>query len=304
MSALLITELRRLTSRRLFKALTILALLGFVVAGTILFFQSDDSPEAIAEVQAERQAVISTCISDMQRIEAEGGEGLPPEARSDPEGFCRRQTAASDPRFRYEDLTEVLTGLGVPLMMLGWLMGASSMGAEWHNRTITSLLTWEPRRVRALVAKMVVAAAVVWVWVALLQVAFLLAMYPAAGVRGSVEGVDASWWAEVAGLLARTGLLGAFAAVLGLSIATVGRNTAAALGVGFVYLAVVENLIRAFKPQWADWLIGDNVGLFILGAEEVSELGHSWIGAGLLLLAYGAALFCGALVWFKRSEVA
>jgi ABC-2 type transport system permease protein len=303
MTALFITELRRLTSRRLFKALTALALLGFVVAGTILFFQSDDSPEAIADVQAERQAAISNCITDMRSIESAGGEGLPPEARSDPEGFCRRQTAASDPRFRYEDLTEVLTGLAVPLMMLGWLMGASSMGAEWHNRTITSLLTWEPRRVRALVAKMAVAAAVVWAWVALLQVAFLLAVYPAAALRGSLEGVDASWWAEIAGVLARTGLLGAFAAVLGLSIATVGRNTAAALGVGFVYLAIVENLIRAFKPQWADWLIGDNVGVFIT-AEEVSQVGHSWIGAGLLLLAYGAALFCGALVFFRRAEVA
>jgi hypothetical protein len=304
MSSLVMVELRRLTSRRLFKALTILALLGFVIAGTILFFQSDDSPEAIADVEAERQAAVSNCITDMRNIESAGGEGLPPEARTDPEGFCRRQTAPSDPRFRYEDLTEVLAGLALPLMMLGWLMGASSMGAEWHNRTITSLLTWEPRRVRALVVKMLVAAAVVWAWVALLQVAFLLALYPAAAFRGSLEGLDASWWAEVAGLLARAGLLGAFAAVLGLSIATVGRNTAAALGVGFVYLAVVENLIRAFKPQWANWLIGDNVSLFITGTEGVAPLDHSWIAAGLLLLAYGAAIFLGALVFFRRAEVA
>jgi hypothetical protein len=304
MSSLLITELRRLTSRRLFKALTILALLGFLVAGTIVFFQSDDSPEAIADVQAERQAAVSNCITDMQSIEAAGGEGLPREARDDPEGFCRRQTAASDPRFRYEDLTPVLRGLGVPLMMLGWLIGASSMGAEWHNRTITSLLTWEPRRVRALVAKMVAAAVIVSVWVALLQVAFLLAVYPAAALRGTLEGVDASWWADVGELLVRTGLLAALAAVLGLSIATVGRNTAAALGVGFVYLAVVESLIRAFKPQWDDWLIGGNIEAFLAGTGEVSPLGHSWIAAGLLLLAYAAVIFCGALVFFRRAEVA
>jgi hypothetical protein len=190
MTSLFITELRRLTSRRLFKALTILALLGFVVAGTILFFQSDDSPEAIADVQAERQAAVSNCISDMESIEAAGGEGLPAEARSDPEGFCRRQMTApaSDPRFRYEDLTPVLRGLGVPLMMLGWLVGASSMGAEWHNRTITSLLTWEPRRVRALVAKMVAAVVIVSVWVALLLVAFLLAVYPCRSPSGHARG--------------------------------------------------------------------------------------------------------------------
>jgi hypothetical protein len=304
MISLVMVELRRLTSRRLFKALTILALLGFVVAGTIVFFQSDDSPEAIAEVQAERQAAVSNCISDMESIEGAGGEGLPPEARADPEGFCRQEASASDPRFRYEELFPVLRGLGVPLMMLGWLVGASSMGAEWHNRTITSLLTWEPRRVRALVVKMAAAALIVSVWVALLQVAFLLAMYPAAALRGTLEGVDASWWAEVGELLVRTGLLAALAAVLGLSIATVGRNTAAALGVGFVYLAVVESLIRAFKPQWGDWLIGDNVDAFIRGPDGVSTMEHSWIAAGLLLLAYAAAIFCGALVFFRRAEVA
>jgi hypothetical protein len=305
MISLLTVELRRLISRRLFKALTILTLLGFVVAGTILFFQSDDSPQAIADAQAETQAAVSTCISDMRRIEAEGGgEGLPPEARTDPEGFCRGQTAASDPRFRYEELPPVLQGLAVPLMMLGWLIGASSMGAEWHNRTITSLLTWEPRRVRALVAKLATAVVIVWALVVLLQVAFLLAVYPTAALRGTLEGVDASWLVEVSGQLARAGLMAAMAAALGLSIATVGRNTAAALGVGFVYLAVVENLIRAFKPEWRDGLIGENVDAFIRGGEGLSPVEHSWIAAGLLLLAYAAAIFCGALVFFRRSEVA
>jgi hypothetical protein len=304
MISLMPVELGRLLSRRLFKALTILTLLGFVVAGTILFFQTDDSPETSAGAQAETEAAVSNCLSEMQRIEEADPQGLPPEARSDPEGFCRQQTTASDPRFRYTGLTEVLRGLAVPLMMLGWLIGASSMGAEWHNRTITSLLTWEPRRVRALIAKMAAAAMIVWVWVALLQVAFLITMYPTAVLRGTLDGVDASWWAEVGGLLARAGLLAAVAAVLGLSIATVGRNTAAALGVGFVYLAVVENLIRAFKPEWRDWLIGDNIDAFIQGAGGVSLLEHSWVAAGLLVLAYTAAIFCGALVFFRRAEVA
>jgi hypothetical protein len=304
MISLIPVELRRLLARRLFKALTVLTLLGFVVAGTILFFQTEDSPETTAGVQAETEAAVSNCISEMERIQEVDAEGLPPEARSDPEGFCRQQMVASDPRFRYADLPPVLRGLAVPLMMLGWLIGASSMGAEWHNRTITSLLTWEPRRVGVLVAKMAAAAMIVWVWVALLQVVFLLAMYPTAALRGTLDGVDASWWAEVGGLLARAGLLAAVAAVLGLSIATVGRNTAAALGVGFVYLAVVENLIRAFKPEWSDWLIGENIDAFIQGAGGASPLEHSWIAAGLLVLAYTAAIFCGALVFFRRAEVA
>jgi hypothetical protein len=304
MTRLLIVELRRLISRRLFKALTVLVLLAFAVAGVIVFIQSSDAPQTATDLRAERRAAISDCLAHIEGVEAEGGEALPPEERGDPESFCRREAGVSDPRFRYEDLIPVLSGLGLPLMMLGWLVGASAMGAEWNNRTLTSLLTWEPRRVRTLVAKVAAAIAIVWTWIAVLQVVFLIAMYPAAALRGTLEGVDASWWTEVVGLLVRTGLLAALAAVLGLSIATVGRNTAAALGVGFVYLAVVETMIRAFKPQWSEWLIGDNFDAFIRGPQGGSPLEHSWVVAGLLLLAYGSAAFGGALAFFRRAEVA
>jgi hypothetical protein len=45
---------------------------------------------------------------------------------------------------------------------------------------------------------------------------------------------------------------------MGASIATIGRNTAAALGIAFGYLAIVEPAIRGLRPSWSPWLLGDN----------------------------------------------
>src|SRR6266540_1619543 len=44
------------------------------------------------------------------------------------------------------------------------------------------------------------------------------------------------------------------AAALGFSIATLGRNTAAALGAGFAYIIVFENVLGGFLERWRRWL--------------------------------------------------
>ncbi|MFN2389937.1 MAG: hypothetical protein ABR575_10095 [Actinomycetota bacterium] len=94
------------------------------------------------------------------------------------------------------------------------------------------------------------------------------------------------------------------ASTFGLSLAAIGRNTAAALGTGFVYLAVVEGLIRRFRPAWSDWLIGDNVGLIFMGTGEVDHLGHSQAAGALLLAVYGCAVLGLALAVFRARDVA
>src|SRR5437764_174009 len=46
----------------------------------------------------------------------------------------------------------------------------------------------------------------------------------------------------------RSAVLTGLAAALGASLAMIGRNTAVALGAAFVYLNVVEGVLRAWKP--------------------------------------------------------
>lgn len=210
--------------------------------------------------------------------------------------------SASSP-LRFTDVKWMLASLGVIFMMLGWLLGASAVGAEWTPRTMTSLLTWEPRRTRVLSAKVIAVAVIVWLWILLIQLFFTAVVLPSGWFHGTMEGVDGTWWTDYGALMLRIAGVSAMAAVLGFSLAAMGRNTAAALGIGFVYLAVVEGLVRGFRPQWVDWLVGDNAALLIIGSEDVAHLGHSQVAAGLLLVSYCAVMFMAALWVFRGREV-
>lgn len=298
-------EFRRLVSRRLFKGLSMLAIAGFAFGGTMAYIASDDSQQRIAQVKAEHATAIQSCMRDIERDASVMPDELPAVARTNPRTFCEDNNySSSDPRFAYRDFEWMLISVGMPLVMLGWLLGASAIGAEWGNRTMTTTLTWEARRNRVLAAKVLAAAAFSFAWLLLLQGMFAAAMYPAAEFEGSTAGVDLAWWFDLARVALSISSVGAIAAVLGAALATVGRHTAAALGAGFVYLAVVEGLIRAFRPQWVDWLVGDNVALIIVGSDEVNHLSHSPGAALLLLFAYAAALFLVAMAVFRRRDLA
>ncbi|MGH2701050.1 MAG: hypothetical protein ACRDJ2_04645 [Actinomycetota bacterium] len=211
---------------------------------------------------------------------------------------------ASDPPFRYEEMIWIVFSLAFPLSMLAWLVGASAIGAEWHSRGITTTLTWEPRRNRVLFAKLVAVCSVAFAWILLLQLVFSLAMLPAGAIRGTMEGVDRTWLADQTWTFLRVGAGAALAAGLGLSLATIGRNTAAAFGAGMAYLIAVEGLIRGLKPSWSEWLIGDNFALFLIGPQEVNHLDRSQLMAAALLLVYGAVVATIALVTFRKREIA
>jgi hypothetical protein len=54
-------------------------------------------------------------------------------------------------------------------------------------------------------------------------------------------------------------------AVLGAAIAGIGRHTAAAMGAVFVYLAVVESLLRGLVPRWVPNMLSSGMVVFIDG---------------------------------------
>ncbi|MDP9067364.1 MAG: ABC transporter permease subunit [Actinomycetota bacterium] len=293
-------ELRRLLARRLFRVVTLLVVIGFTIAGVLTFVNSSNDPALVAAAEAERQAQVEQCVTGFER--GHGGPGKP--APGDARSFCEENVWVEKPGFTYTEVNWILMTMGIPMIMLAWLVGASFMGAEWSNRTITSLLTWEPRRLRVLGAKIIALALVAFLWIVALQGYLAAVLYPSGHFRGSTAGMDAAFWSDLAGVTLRVGIVAVVAALMGFSLATAGRNTAAALGVGFAHLAIVEGLIRAFRPSWMDWLIGDNLGLFLVGAEDVNHLGHSQTAAGALLVAYGLVLVVAAAAIFRRREVA
>jgi hypothetical protein len=214
--------------------------------------------------------------------------------------------AGAGPResFQFRWLTDLLAATSVPLLTLGWLVGASFIGADWHAGTITTQLTWEPRRLRVLAAKAAALAILVPIGCTAVMLVLGVALVPAAQWRGSFDGVDAQWSASLLSIAGRGALLALLAAEVGFAIASLARNTAAALTAGFIYLAVVESLVRALKPAWQPWLLTDNVGLFLTGQEAgVPSLGRTALDAGALLIGYAALALVLAATLFRARDV-
>jgi ABC-2 type transport system permease protein len=303
--ALFRVELRRLLARRLTRVLAILALAGILISGTTVFFKSsNDQP-----TDTVTATVVSRNGHDYVRCSSPNGgftefpvpKGVDPSSA----GFSCGSfgLSAPDPRFHLTDLHDVWLGVGGQLIIVAWLLGASFLGAEWHAGTITTTLTWEPRRVRVFLSKLAACVVVVFAGTILIELLLGAALLPAALFRGTTAGVDAAWAHDVAGVLLRAGAACGFGAALGYGIAAIGRNTAASLGAGFVYLVVIENLIRAYKPAWQGSLLGDNMAAFLVGPSDPVIPGRSIAEAAAIVALYGAISLLAGLALFRRKDV-
>jgi ABC-type transport system involved in multi-copper enzyme maturation permease subunit len=197
-----------------------------------------------------------------------------------------------------------LRGSSLVLLSVGWMLGASAIGAEWHAGHITTILTWEPRRGRVILAKIVASLVSVFVLSLVAQALLGVALAIDAAGRGSTAGADAAWLAESAEAALRIALLSTIFAGFGFALAAGGRNTAVALGAGFGYLVIVENLVRGLRPEWAPWLLTDNAALFIIGSPTDFPLqGRTVARSGVYLALVGLALLLGAVGLFRLRDV-
>ena len=206
--------------------------------------------------------------------------------------------------YRLDGLPDVFMGTALVLLSVGWMLGASAIGADWHAGHVTTILTWEPRRGRVIVAKIIASLASVFVLCMAIQAVLGFVLAVDAAARGSTAGADAAWLAESAGVALRVAVLSTIFAGFGFGLASAGRNTAVALGVGFGYLVIVENLVRGLRPQWTPWLLTDNSAMFIIGRPlDFPMLGRSTVGAGLYLVSVGAVLLLAAAGLFRFRDV-
>lgn len=206
--------------------------------------------------------------------------------------------------YRLAALPNVLKASSLVLLSVGWMLGASAIGAEWHCGHVTTILTWEPRRGRVIAAKVLASLASVFVVSFVVQVLLGAALTIDAAGSGSTAGADVSWLAESGAVAFRVALLSAIFAGFGFALAAAGRNTAVALGVGFGYLVVVENLVRGLRPEWTPWLLTDNAGMFIVGSPvDFPLLGRTTAEAGLYLASLALLLLVGAAGLFRVRDV-
>ena len=309
MIALAAGELQRVLSRRMVRVLALLAVAGIALAGILTFLNTEhvSEPEMVARRQAA-EAAVATCQSAPGPINVDGREipDPPPPGSPSRKEFCAFAAGrVDDPRFELRSLKGILQGTTAPLVVVAWLIGASVIGSDWQSRTITTLLTWEPRRARVLLTKAGACIVVASVFALLAQGLLSAALLPSAYLHGTTAGAGGDWFVSVLGVLLRgTGLV-AIAAAVGFSVASIGRNTAAALGIGFAYFLVIENVVGSFLEDFRRWLILGNAIVLVSGEDSGGEVfGRSVVAAALYLTAVGVGLLAAATLAFRRRDVA
>src|SRR5687768_4237204 len=136
------TELERSLRRRVVWVLLVVALLGIALLGVIAFVSSTGlDPAALAARGESHPALVTGWWV------AGGGDGL-------------------------------LLVTGLFLFMGALIGGAAVVGGEWWSGGVTTLLTWDPRRVRVLLARLAAIVTCSFVIGVALQLVALAALVP------------------------------------------------------------------------------------------------------------------------------
>ncbi len=262
---LTVVEMRRALHRRLVRWMVVIAVVLCAVAGLVVFLSSSDP------VKFARNG-----DSPARMVNWWGGGGDGP-----------------------------LTICALFLVVGAAICGASVAGAEWRAGTMTTMLTWVPSRVLLHGARTTSAAILSFIISFGLQALFLAATLPAIIAHGSTTGTDSSWWAGVLLAMTRISFISLLVAVLAVSVATIGRNTSAALVALAGWALVVERLVAGFWPKLARFMISENVAIVVPWSElRTASFERPPIIALLALVGYLSVIVISATVLFARRDVA
>ena len=212
------------------------------------------------------------------------------------------------------EATTMLGPVASLLPIMAYVIAASFIGADIKTGMVEQILTWEPRRIRFIAARMAVSGLTVSILAALLAVILIALLYGLAAATGTTGGLTTEFWGNVGVSVLRTGLAAALFSVFGLGITALVYNSVGSI-VGFViYWFILENfLVSAFLPRVAVYLPIANASSFASGADvqriEGSVFGdfelvdeHSYLTAGLILVAWtGVAAVAGAIAFWRRD---
>lgn len=325
---LLRVELRRLFARRL----VVLAMLGAVLISlaTLLGVWNSTRPLSDAELaQAEQfyqeelaywEEYGEEQVADCRLMEAEESERLGEAVDFGCDDMEPRlewfiHTAPE----LHESFGYQLAAFGLLPLLAALVVGATFTAAEMSTGSVSTWLSFEPRRLRVYASKLLaVALGIVPVTVLSLAVV-VLGTWAINAQVGLADGMTAAVWTAVGQAALRIGALAVLAAVVAAALGILFRHTAAVLGVVIGY-GVVETIAGQVVQQAQPWLVSMNLGGWIQGGttyyverctleaegmmcdyvDRLLPLTHSVI----YLLVLGAVVVgIGALV-FRRRDAA
>jgi hypothetical protein len=297
MSALFYVELRRALTRRNTRILALVAVLGIVLAAILTATHShrDGAAQPVLGPTQEQ------CVSDSTY-------GFPGQPGSEERvQFCDRQARGYATRaFDATLIPDRLKGSAAFASIAFLMLGASLIGAEWRAGTVTTVLTWEPRRARVFLAKLLAALTVAAIGYVVVQVLHGSLLWLVAATRGSTAHFDGDAVRALFGAFGRGAAFAGVMTTLGFALGNLGRNTAAAVGIGFIYTSVLENLIGVAWKATRPWLFTSNAIALVSGHRfefDQSTHTHGPVGAGLTLAMYAVVVGAASMAWFRARDV-
>ncbi len=329
--ALLRAETHRFGARRFIQLLLALDLIAYLVivglVGTLHFGRVTDADRAQAQRQLDQIVTEQKQYYD-ECLKSPRPPGVPADAP--PEVWCGMPpTPEGMPVEQFLPHTPFVFADGVPVGLilvtsavaaLFFLIGATWIGAEWSARTLMAQLFWETRRLRVLGAKLAVLTGAAVAATGVVALIWLGTARLLAATRGSMGTLPAHFWSDVAAQTGRSALLVVWAALLGFAVAHLTRGTGAALGVAFLYFAILEPAVSAFLPRVTPWTLGTNITALIapggtkvflpdpgVGAqgqfEQTRELVIGNLRGGLVLAAVVLAILALGGWLFRRRDL-
>jgi hypothetical protein len=243
---LLRSEFLRARSRRVVPMLIVAGLIGIFVGMAINAFNAEKPSAAqIAAAQARYDKQLQKCLSGGYL----GLDGVLPAGYSSLEDYCRANVGPYLSGVLLRDLDEIIQGISTFVILLGVALGASLGGADWTSNTMTTLLTWEPRRARVFFARALVVGVFVGAIALFWQVVFSGTFALVAATRGSTLFLPSHFWTGIAATVGRVTVMAMALALVAYVLAMIGRSTVSSLGVVFGYLILFEGVISGFQPS-------------------------------------------------------
>lgn len=329
-------EVERLAARRFVQLMVVLLLVAFgVTVATTLAGSHRPTPAELSRARAQAAEEVAQMEATHTRcLRIKTGEIIP-----DENDYLPRDCAELDPALRSEPITAAnyLSGVFIfaqkakPLlyflvaflMLFGFLVGASYIGADLNSGGVVNLLLWRPRRRTVLAAKLGTLLGAMLALSAVASAAYLGLFWLIGQVAGLPGGTNAEFWGSLGGTYGRGLGLVLLASALGFAIATLGRHTAAALGTVAAYLVVWElgarlvlDIVDATRPE--RWMLSSYVAAWLSGEVHFWDRfacsgasggfceGYYAIGWGsglVVLLALTAALVAAAFTAFRRRDL-
>jgi hypothetical protein len=232
-------ELRRFFSRRVVRGALAL---GIALTTLVMVIQVARSAESTASQRG------TAFVCNVPTNPADGST-VPGGAPTD----CSPQTTVAtvhhDRRVNIsKHYSEAVGGVGVAMVLVAFIVGASFVGAEFGAGSLSTQLIFEPRRTRVITVK----AIAVGIGLALAAILLLLylgvLMYAASELRGVVQGLDSTWFAARAGDIVRVAAAVALGGILAYAITVIARRTVAAVA-GLLIGQVASGIVGSLK----DW---------------------------------------------------